>query len=445
MAACCSSICATITGSPNAWSIRIRPPSRRPRSCARNSSSGSTARCASARPAPRTPRCRRASIEVYVREIEVLGPAGDLPMPVFGDQPYPEDTRLKYRFLDLRREKLHANIMLRGRIIDSLRARMKAQGLLRVPDADPDRLEPRGRARLSGSLAPASRQVLCAAAGAAAVQAAAPWWRASTAISRSRRASATRTRAPTASPGEFYQLDIEMSFVTQEDVFAAVEPVLRGVFEEFGGGKPVTQGLPDDPLRRGDAGIRRRQAGPAQSDHDRRRDRGVRARGRDLQRLQAGDQGRRGRARDPRAGRGRSSRARSSTSSTTGRRGRARRVSATSFSRARASALAGKGPIAKFLPAEAQKALVAKAKLSAGDAVFFACDKADKAAKLAGAARIRIGADLGLSQDRRVRILLDRRLPDVRVERGREEDRLLPQSRSRCRRAASRRSRARTR
>ena len=62
-------------------------------------------------------------VEVYVREIEVLGPAGDLPMPVFGDQPYPEDTRLKYRFLDLRREKLHGNIMLRGRIIDSLRAR----------------------------------------------------------------------------------------------------------------------------------------------------------------------------------------------------------------------------------------------------------------------------------------------------------------------------------
>src|SRR6516165_10773443 len=64
-------------------------------------------------------------VEVYVGNIEVLGPAGDLPMPVFGDQPYPEDTRLRYRFLDLRREKLHQNIMLRGQIIDSLRARMK--------------------------------------------------------------------------------------------------------------------------------------------------------------------------------------------------------------------------------------------------------------------------------------------------------------------------------
>ena len=67
-------------------------------------------------------------VEVYVREIEVLGPAGDLPLPVFGDQPYPEDTRLRYRFLDLRREKLHQNIMLRGQIIDSLRRRMKEQG-----------------------------------------------------------------------------------------------------------------------------------------------------------------------------------------------------------------------------------------------------------------------------------------------------------------------------
>src|ERR1700744_4458887 len=64
-------------------------------------------------------------IEVYGTEIEVLGPAGDLPLPVFGDQPYPEDTRLKYRFLDLRREKLHRNIMLRGQVIDSLRRRMK--------------------------------------------------------------------------------------------------------------------------------------------------------------------------------------------------------------------------------------------------------------------------------------------------------------------------------
>ena len=71
-------------------------------------------------PGTENPEMPTGLIEVYVREIEVLGPAGDLPLPVFGDQPYPEDTRLKYRFLDLRREKLHQNIMLRGRVIDSL-------------------------------------------------------------------------------------------------------------------------------------------------------------------------------------------------------------------------------------------------------------------------------------------------------------------------------------
>ena len=73
------------------------------------------------------PEMATGLVEVYVHEIEVLGPAGELPLPVFGDQPYPEDTRLKYRFLDLRREKLHANIMLRGRIVDSMRSRMKRQ------------------------------------------------------------------------------------------------------------------------------------------------------------------------------------------------------------------------------------------------------------------------------------------------------------------------------
>src|ERR1700753_2666939 len=74
------------------------------------------------------PELPTGQIEVYIKEIEVLGPAGELPMPVFGDQEYPEETRLKYRFLDLRREKLHNNIMTRGRVIDSIRRRMKEQG-----------------------------------------------------------------------------------------------------------------------------------------------------------------------------------------------------------------------------------------------------------------------------------------------------------------------------
>ena len=90
-------------------------------------------------------------------------------------------------------------------------------------------------------------------------------------------------------------------------------------------------------------------------------------------------------------------------------------------------ALIGKGPIAKFIPPEALAALAAKGGVKAGDALFFSAGEELKAAKLAGAARLRIGTELGLSQDRCVRVLLDRRLPDVRVERGRQEDRLLAQ------------------
>jgi aspartyl-tRNA synthetase len=178
-------------------------------------------------------------IEVYVREIEVLGPAGDLPLPVFGDQPYPEDTRFKYRFLDLRRDRLHQNIMLRGRVIDSLRTRMKAQGFSEFqtpiltassPEGARDFLVP---SRLhTGKFyalpqAPQQYKQLLMMAGFDRYFQIAPCF---------------RDEDPRADrlPGEFYQLDIEMSFVEQEDVFAAMEPVIRGAFEEFSGGKPVT-------------------------------------------------------------------------------------------------------------------------------------------------------------------------------------------------------------
>src|SRR5208337_4978233 len=187
-------------------------------------------------------------VEVYVRDIEVLGPAGDLPMPVFGDQPYPEDTRLRYRFLDLRREKLHQNIILRGRIIDSLRSRMKGQGFFEFqtpiltassPEGArdflvPSRLHP-GKFYALPQAPQQFKQLIMAASFDRYFQIA-PCF-------RDEDARADR------SPGEFYQLDIEMSFVTQEDVFSAVEPVLRGVFEEFGGGKAVTQKFPMIPYK----------------------------------------------------------------------------------------------------------------------------------------------------------------------------------------------------
>jgi aspartyl-tRNA synthetase len=183
------------------------------------------------------------AVEVFAKDIEFLGPAGELPMPVFGDQDYPEETRLKYRFLDLRREHLHRNVMKRGAIIDSLRRRMKEQGFFEFqtpiltassPEGArdflvPSRLHPGKFYALPQ--APQQFKQLVMISGFDRYFQIAPCF-------RDEDARADR------SPGEFYQLDVEMSFVTQEDVFAAVEPVLRGVFEEFADGKPVTPKFP---------------------------------------------------------------------------------------------------------------------------------------------------------------------------------------------------------
>ena len=176
----------------------------------------------------------------------MLGPAAELPMPVFGDQEYPEEIRLKYRFLDLRRERLHDNIMKRGAIIDSLRRRMKEQGFFEFqtpiltassPEGArdflvPSRIHPGKFYALPQ--APQQFKQLIMVSGFDRYFQIAPCF-------RDEDARADR------SPGEFYQLDIEMSFVTQDDVFAAVEPVLRGVFEEFAEGKPVTPKFPRIP------------------------------------------------------------------------------------------------------------------------------------------------------------------------------------------------------
>jgi aspartyl-tRNA synthetase len=189
------------------------------------------------------PELPTGAVEVFAQEIEVLGPAGELPMPVFGDQEYPEETRLKYRFLDLRREKLHRNIIKRGAIIDSLRRRMKEQGFFEFqtpiltassPEGArdflvPSRLHPGKFYALPQ--APQQFKQLIMVSGFDRYFQIAPCF-------RDEDARADR------SPGEFYQLDVEMSFVTQEDVFQAVEPVLRGVFDEFAEGKPVTPKFP---------------------------------------------------------------------------------------------------------------------------------------------------------------------------------------------------------
>jgi len=192
------------------------------------------------------PNLPTGEIEVRIKSLDTLSEAKELPLPVFGEPDYPEETRLKYRFLDLRRESLHENIMKRQAIIWSLRNRMREAGFFEFqtpiltassPEGARDYLVP---SRIHPGKfyalpqAPQQFKQLIMIAGFDRYFQIAPCF-------RDEDARADR------SPGEFYQLDLEMSFVTQEDVFDAVEPILRGLFEEFGGGKPVTQKFPRIP------------------------------------------------------------------------------------------------------------------------------------------------------------------------------------------------------
>ncbi len=189
------------------------------------------------------PNLPTGEVEVRIKALGVLAEAAELPLPVFGEPEYPEETRLKYRFLDLRRERLHRNIMRRQDIVWSLRNRMRTAGFFEFqtpiltassPEGARDYLVP-SRAHpgkfYALPQAPQQFKQLIMIAGFDRYFQIAPCF-------RDEDARADR------SPGEFYQLDIEMSFVTQEDVFAAVEPVLRGLFEEFGQGKSVTPKFP---------------------------------------------------------------------------------------------------------------------------------------------------------------------------------------------------------
>lgn len=185
-------------------------------------------------------------IEVFAREIEVLGASKELPMPVFGEPDYPEDTRLRYRFLDLRRETLHANIMTRIAVIADIRARMHKAGfnefttpILTASSPEgardflvPSRVHPGKFYALPQ--APQQFKQLIMMAGFDRYFQIAPCF---------------RDEDPRADrlPGEFYQLDVEMSFVTQDDVLATMEPVLRGVFNRFANGKRVTETFPRIP------------------------------------------------------------------------------------------------------------------------------------------------------------------------------------------------------
>jgi aspartyl-tRNA synthetase len=185
------------------------------------------------------PNLPTGEIEVRARAVTVQSPANELPLPVFGDQEYPEETRLKYRFLDLRRERLHNNIVLRSNVISSVRRRMIGQGFTEFqtpiltassPEGARDYLVPsRVHPGKFYALpqAPQMFKQLLMVAGFDRYFQIAPCF-------RDEDARADR------SPGEFYQLDFEMSFVTQDDVFNAIEPVLHGIFEEFANGRTVS-------------------------------------------------------------------------------------------------------------------------------------------------------------------------------------------------------------
>jgi aspartyl-tRNA synthetase len=330
-------------------------------------------------------------VEIYVNDIEVLGRADELPLPVFGDQQYPEDTRLKYRFIDLRREKLHANIMLRGMIIDSLRMRMKQGGFFEFqtpiltassPEGArdflvPSRLHPGKFYALPQ--APQQFKQLLMVAGFDRYFQIAPCF-------RDEDARADR------SPGEFYQLDVEMSFVTQEDVFEAIEPVLQGLFEEFAKGKSVTKKFPRIPYR--EAMLKYGSDKPDLrnpliivdvSEEFGSNDVSFKAfKGKTVRAIPAP-----GAASQPRSFFDKLNEwARSEGAPGLGY----------VIFEDEDGALVGRGPIAKFIPGAALESMAKKAGVKAGDALFFSAGEEFAAAKLAGSARLRVGTELNVSK-----------------------------------------------
>jgi aspartyl-tRNA synthetase len=332
-------------------------------------------------------------VELRIEEATIQSRAQELPLPVFGDHDYPEETRLTYRFLDLRRERLHKNIMLRANIVTSLRRRMTAQGFTEFqtpiltassPEGARDFLVP--SRRYPGEFyalpqAPQQFKQLIMVAGFDRYFQIAPCF-------RDEDGRADR------SPGEFYQLDLEMSYVTQDDVFAAVEPVLAGVFEEFANGKKVTKApfvrIPfaeamlkygtDKPDLRNPIEIVdvTEIFGRAEVEFKAFKNKTVRA--------------------IPAPGAAAQPRSFFDKLNEWARGEGAAGLGYIQFEEDGGN-LVGKGPIAKFIPAASLADLAKVSGVKAGDALFFAADKTERAANLAGMARTRLGRELGLIKD----------------------------------------------
>ncbi|MGE0260860.1 MAG: aspartate--tRNA ligase [Alphaproteobacteria bacterium] len=346
------------------------------------------------------PNLPTGEVELVIDAYELLSAAEPLPFPVNSDAEYPEDMRLAYRFLDLRRERVHANIMLRSQVIASIRRRMIAQGFAEFqtpvltassPEGARDYLVP---SRLHPGTfyalpqAPQQFKQLLMVAGFDRYFQIAPCFRDE--ASRADR-----------SPGEFYQLDFEMSFVTQEDVFAAIEPVLHGVFEEFGQGRAVTP-PPFPRITFAEAALK------YGTDKPDLRNPLVIA---DVSEVFAGSNFRAFRRVVENGGvvraipaPGSASRPRSSFQD---------RMDAWAKSEMGAPGLgyiilepgeadgkpAGRGPIANNLLPEEIAKIAELSGVGAGDVVFFAAGSKPEAERLAGAARMRIGRELGLVEE----------------------------------------------
>jgi aspartyl-tRNA synthetase len=334
-------------------------------------------------------------IEVAASAIEVLSVAKELPIPVFGEPDYPEDLRLQYRFLDLRRETLHANIMLRNEIIGSIRRRMREGGFFEFqtpiltassPEGArdflvPSRLHPGKFYALPQ--APQQFKQLVMIAGFDRYFQIAPCF-------RDEDARADR------SPGEFYQLDVEMSFVEQEDVFAAIEPVMRGLFTEFGNGKPVNAPFPRIPY---DEAIQRYGSDkPDLRNPIAMADVTEHFRGSGFKVFAAMIE------KDPKA------RVWAIPAPGGGSRAFCDRMNSWAIKEGqpglgyifwREGEQGGAGPIAKNVGPERAGAIRQQLDLKVGDAVFFAAGNPDKFYKFAGEARTMIGRELNLIEEGR--------------------------------------------
>ncbi|MEZ5756806.1 MAG: aspartate--tRNA ligase [Emcibacteraceae bacterium] len=338
------------------------------------------------------PELPTGEIEILVKKVDVLNAAAELPLPVFGEQEYPEDIRLKYRFLDLRRERIHKNIVLRSDIISSIRRRMVDQGfkefqtpILTASSPEgardflvPSRLHPGKFYALPQ--APQQFKQLLMIAGFDRYFQIAPCF-------RDEDARADR------SPGEFYQLDMEMSYVTQDDVFGAIEPVMQGVFEEFSD-KKVTQ-APFPRITYKDAMLKYGSDKPdlrnpiVISDVTEVFDgsgfgifAGAIKNGSVVRAVPAPGAG----ADQPR-------------SFFDKMNDWARSEGFAGLGYVRFKDGEAMGPIAKNLDEGRIAKLMEIAGLTENDGVFFACAKADEAAKLAGHARTKVGNELGLIKD----------------------------------------------